>query len=195
MPRELNILAISGSLRRQSFNTALLRAAQELSPQDMNITIWDRLRDIPMYDEDLRSQGDPEAVTELKEAMSAADGILIATPEYNYSIPGVLKNAIDWVSRPADTTPLAGKPAGIIGASMGNFGTARGQLALRQVFVFTNTLAMQRPELLVFTAQNRFDQNLRLTDETTRELLRDYLGKLGEWVRFVGSERRQPALV
>lgn len=176
------VFAICGSLRSGSYNGALLRAAVELAPPGMAFDRFDRLGEIPPYNEDVRLQGEPEPVRELKERIGRAAALLVASPEYNYSVPGVLKNAIDWASRPANETPLAGKPAAIMGASPGNFGTARGQLALRQVFVFTGTHVMLKPELLVFRAQDRFDEGGRLTDDGTRQLLREFLVSFERWV-------------
>jgi chromate reductase len=179
---ELTLLGIAGSLRKGSYNKGLIEAAGELAPEGMRIEVYEELGEIPPYNEDVRVAGEPGPVEELKAKVAAADGLLIATPEYNYNVPGVLKNAIDWLSRPPAESPLRGKPAGIMGASAGNFGTARAQLALRQSFVFTETLAMLRPELLVFRAAERFNEQGRLTDETTRELLRGFLAELAKWV-------------
>ena len=129
----LQILGFAGSLRRESFNRALLRAAQELAPADLSISVFD-LTPIPSYNGDVEAAGDPEPVTAFKGALRQADGLLIATPEYNYSVPGVLKNAIDWASRPSGNSPLRGKPAMLMGATPGSSGTMRAQLALRQSF-------------------------------------------------------------
>lgn len=183
------ILGIAGSLRRNSYNRALLRAAQELAPDGVEITIEESLGTLPHYDDDLRQQGEPEAVVALKERVRAADALLIATPEYNYSIPGVLKNAIDWLSRPPAESPLRFKPAAIMGASMGLFGTVRAQLHLRQVFVFTETYVLPKPEVLLPQAHTRFDEHLRLVDEVAQGFLRDLLAALVEWARRV---RRDP---
>ncbi|HEX7112119.1 MAG TPA: NADPH-dependent FMN reductase [Mizugakiibacter sp.] len=179
----LNVLGIAGSLRRASYNRALLRAAIELAPPQLRITPFDGLREIPLYDGDVDAAGAAAPAQRLKDAIAAADALLIVTPEYNYSIPGVLKNAIDWASRPADKTPLRDKPTGIIGASMGNFGTVRAQLALRQVFVFTGTPVMLKPEVLVTRAQDKFDAGGTLTDAPTREHLGKYLLAFAEWSR------------
>jgi chromate reductase, NAD(P)H dehydrogenase (quinone) len=130
----IRVLGISGSLRRGSFNTAALRAARELVPTGMELEIYEGLREIPPYDDDLRQgQGYPPAVAELRARIKAADALLIATPEYNYSVPGVLKNAIDWASRPPEQ-PFDGKPIAIMGASPGALGTARAQYHLRQMW-------------------------------------------------------------
>ncbi len=191
MSQTLTVLAIPGSLREGSYNRGLLRAARELAPTTVDIELYDSLAEIPPYNEDVERRGTPSVVRELKDRIDRAGALLIATPEYNYSIPGVLKNAIDWASRPADRTPLRNKPTGILGASVGNFGTARAQLALRQVFVFTGTPAMLKPELLVFNAADRFSADGELTDESTRGLLRDYLREFEHWAR---ENAPQPAL-
>ncbi len=178
----LRILGIAGSLREGSFNRALLRTCGELAPASMEVEIFGELGGIPSFDQDLEAEGDPPAVRHLKEAMAEADGLLIATPEYNYSVPGVLKNALDWASRPARETPLRGKPVGIVGASGGGSGTMRAQLALRQVFVFTGSLVLSKPEVYVTRAPEKFSDG-RLTDEGTREHLGRFLSALEEWVR------------
>ena len=183
----LTILGVAGSLRAASFNKALLRAAQELAPEAMSIVVFERLGEIPLYDEDLEARGDPEPVAAFKQAIREADGLLIATPEYNYGIPGVLKNAIDWASRPPGRSVLQGKAAGIMGATPGMLGTARAQSALRQSFTFTETYAMLRPEIYVARAGERFDADLRLTDERTRQALQRFLEALGGWVRRLRS--------
>ena len=170
-------------MRRKSYNLALLRAAAELAPAGMTIEIYDRLGDVPAYNEDVREAGRPEPVVHITEAIRAADGILIATPEYNYSIPGVLKNAIDWVSRPPQTSPLKNKPAAIMSASTGISGGMRAQLHLRQSFVFTETPAMLRPEVIVPKAAERFDESGRLTDEATRKFIASFLQDFSRWVR------------
>lgn len=180
---DVRVLGIAGSLRERSYNRALLRACLELAPSGMRIETFERLRDIPPYDADVQERGDPEPVSALKEAMRGAQALLVVTPEYNFGIPGVLKNAIDWASRPPATTPLKGMPAGIMGASQGVVGTARAQLALRQAFVFTQTYPLAAPEVLVSRAQDKFDAELRLTDETTRDFVRTYLASLLEWTR------------
>ena len=183
MADQLRILGIAGSLRRKSYNLALLRAATELAPPGMTIEIYDRLGDIPPYNEDVREAGRPAAVVHMDEAVRSADGILIATPEYNYSVPGVLKNAIDWVSRPPQTSPLKNKPAAIMSASTGISGGMRAQLHLRQSFVFTETPAMLRPEVIVPKAAERFDDSGRLTDEATRKFIASFLVDFSRWVR------------
>ncbi len=178
----LTILGIAGSLRAKSYNRALLRAAHELKPPGMEIQDAE-IGAIPLYDADLEAAGVPEPVATLKAAIRASDGLLFATPEYNYGVPGVLKNAIDWASRaaPGEKGCLAGKAAGIIGASPGPSGTARGQAQLRQAFIFTQTYALQAPEFTLARCADKFDAELRLVDDSSREFLRKYLVRLGDW--------------
>jgi chromate reductase len=177
---ELRILGIAGSLRAGSLNRALLRAARELAPPGMRIDDFD-IAPIPAYNADVEAAGDPPPVAALKQAIREADALLFATPEYNYGIPGVLKNAIDWASRPPARTPLRGKPAAIMGASVGSGGTIRAQLALRQCFVFTQTLALLQPEVLVAKAEAKFDAEGRLVDEPTRGHVHKLLEALRDW--------------
>jgi chromate reductase len=156
----------------------------------MRIEVFD-LAPIPAYNADLDLDGSrPAAVEEFKRGIREADGLLIATPEYNYSTSGVLKNAIDWASRPAQGSPLDGKPVALMGASGGDSGTARAQLALRQSFVFTNSFALNKPEVLVRRAQGRFDEELRLTDGATRRFVRQLLEALVGWVGKVRERAR-----
>ncbi|HUP00438.1 MAG TPA: NAD(P)H-dependent oxidoreductase [Gemmatimonadota bacterium] len=182
MNDDLRILGFAGSLRRGSFNRALLRAAVEIAPEGMTIDTFD-LAPIPLYNADIEAEGDPAPVADFKRRIREADAILIVTPEYNYGVPGVLKNAIDWASRPPDGSPLAGKPAAIMGATPGRTGTARSQLQLRQAFVFTGTPALLKPEVLVAGAAEKFDADGNLTDEKTREFVGRLLGALVAWTR------------
>jgi chromate reductase len=177
----VRILGIAGSLRRGSFNAATLRAAQALAPDGMTIDSFD-IGQFPLYNEDVRQQGFPPVVEDLRNRIKAADGLLIVTPEYNYSIPGVLKNAIDWASRPPEQ-PFDGKPIGIMGASGGVLGTARAQYHLRQCFVFLNGLVMNRPEVMIPTAQTKFDAEGNLTDQTTRDFIAAHLVAFKAWVQ------------
>lgn len=180
----LRVLGFAGSLRRGSYNRALLRAAVELAPEGMTIETFELGR-IPLYNADVEAEGDPSPVVELKQAIQGADALLIASPEYNYGVTGVLKNAIDWASRPPRDSVLNGKPAAIMGATTGQSGTARSQLQLRQAFVFTNTLALLKPEVLVPRAADKFDDQGNLTDEKTREFVRKLLDALVAWVQLV----------
>ena len=182
----MRVLGIPGSLRAGSFNRSLLRAAQEAAPAGMEIEAFD-LASIPLYNGDVEARGDPEPVAAFKEKIRAADALLFVTPEYNYGVPGVLKNAVDWASRPPGRSVLNGKPAGIMGASQGAGGTARAQLQLRQAFVFTQTIAMLQPEVLVAKAQEKFDAEGRLTDETTRGFVHKFLEAFADWVKRVGG--------
>jgi len=177
----VNVLGIVGSLRQASFNRSLIGAAQELAPEGMAITLFD-LGEVPLYNGDVEAAGDPPGVTRLKEAIRAADGVLIATPEYNHGVPGVVKNAIDWASRPAGQAALQGKPVALLGASPGITGTARGQSQLRQAFEFTDSYCMPQPELLVFQAHEKFDAEGRLADERTRKNLAKFLVAFSGWV-------------
>jgi chromate reductase len=176
----LKVLAISGSLRRGSLNTAALRAAQELAPPGMAIEIFNGLGDLPLYNDDLRQGGYPQPVEALRSAIRAADALLISTPEYNYSVSGVLKNAIDWASRPPEQ-PFEDKPIAIMGVSPGALGTARAQYHLRQMFVYLNGHLLNRPEVMIGQSGSRFDAEGRLTDEKTREFLASLLVALKEW--------------
>jgi len=181
MNSTLTILGIAGSLRKDSYNRAALRAAQKLAPEGMRIESFD-LRGIPVYDQDQESPA-PERVTQFKSAIRAADAILFVTPEYNYSVPGVLKNAIDWASRPYGDSAWEGKPVAIMGASPGNLGTARAQYHLRQIFVFLNMFPLNRPEVMISTADERFDDQGNLTDQGTAERIQKLLVALGNCTR------------
>ncbi len=177
----VRILGFAGSLRQGSLNRALLRACVELAPAGMLLTVFD-LKGVPLYDGDVEAAGDPPGVAAFKQAIREADGVLMVTPEYNHGVPGVMKNAVDWASRPAKDAALGRKPVGIIGASPGQAGTARGQSQLRQAFEFTNSYCMPQPEILVFRAHEKFDGEGRLTDEATRTYLGKYLEALMAWV-------------
>ncbi|MBU6248182.1 MAG: NAD(P)H-dependent oxidoreductase [Xanthomonadaceae bacterium] len=172
----MKLLGISGSLRRASFNTALLHAAAELLPSGHTLVIHD-LHGLPLFDQDVEDEGDPAEVVALKDAIAAADGLLLASPEYNGGITGVLKNAIDWASRKGmarDAAPLAGKRVCIIGASPGITGTVRAQDALRLVLRRAGALVEPQGEVLVFQAHTKIADG-RLVDERTREALARHL--------------------
>lgn len=177
----IRVAGICGSLREGSLNKGLLQAAVELAPAGMGISIYTRLGDIPPYNDDVFQKGDPEPVADLKKFIGAADAILIATPEYNYGIPGVLKNAIDWASRPAGKSALNRKPAAIMGCSPGLGGTIRAQHALRQTFVFTDTYVMSQPEIKIPSAAPLFDASGRLADENTRQYVKKFLEAFLLW--------------
>jgi len=180
MSANYRVLAIAGSLRKGSYNRALIRAAIELAPSSLTIETAE-IGDIPLYNGDVEAQGFPQAVQELRSRIAAADAILIATPEYNYSIPGVLKNAIDWASR-APSQPFDHKPLSIIGASGGTGGTMRAQHHLRQVSVNLNLRPLNRPEVFVPLAGQKFDAEGKLTDEPTRKVLGQHLHAFAEWI-------------
>jgi chromate reductase len=183
----LRILGIAGSLRQGSYNRALLRAARETAPAGMTIDVFD-LAPVPLYNADVEAKGDPEGVAALKAAIRDAHGVLMATPEYNHGVPAVMKNAVDWASRPPKGAVLGGKPVAIIGASPGITGSARGQSQLRQAFEFTNSYCMPQPELLVFRAHEKFDAAGALTDAPTRQFLESFLVAFAAWTRrFVAA--------
>lgn len=186
--RTLRILGIPGSLRASSLNKGLLRAAQGMAPIGAEVEIAD-LDDIPLYNGDVEAAGVPEPVKRLAEQIRAADAILIACPEYNYSIPGVLKNAIDWTSRPSVKNPWRQKPVGLIGASGGQFGTVRAQLHLRQVLgSMIEAYVMVKPEFHVNNASQKFDAEGNLTDDDARERLEAFLETLVAWTDRVRLE-------
>jgi len=177
--RVFTVVGFAGSLRRGSYNRALLRAATELAPSALHIVIHE-LDGIPLYNGDVEAAGAPSSVVELRDAIRTAEGLLIATPEYNHGVPGVLKNTIDWLSRPPRDSVLNGKVAAVMGASPGMTGTARGQSQLRQAFVFTNTYALLQPEVLVGRAQEKFDADGRLVHQATRDVLATFLERFAD---------------
>jgi len=178
MAKTFHILGFAGSLRKESYNRSLLRAAEELLPPDVQLEIYD-LEGIPSYNQDLEQQL-PAKVREFKARIRACDALLIATPEYNYSIPGVLKNAIDWASRPFGDNSFEDKPVAFMGASMGMIGTARAQYHLRQSCVFLNMHPLNRPEVMVSHAQDRITDG-KVTDPMTRDLIGQLLEGLVAW--------------
>jgi chromate reductase, NAD(P)H dehydrogenase (quinone) len=175
------IVAFAGSLRHRSFNRALIATAQQLAPADLSIEIIE-IGGLPFYNADVEAVGDPPAVAEFKAAVQNADGLLIATPEYNDGIPGVLANAVDWGSRLPGRSPLAGKPVALMGASPSQVGTARAQLHLRQVLGHVHARVLPPPELLLARAHERFSKELHLTDESTRKVLADLLQRFSRWI-------------
>ena len=181
----MKVLGIAGSLRRGSYNRALLEAARQLAPASLTIDRFD-LDAVPLYNADLDADGvRPAEVERLKTAVTGADAVLIVSPEYNHSVPGVLQNAIDWASRPGLTSPLAGKPAGIMGASTGAIGTARGQQQLKLVLMSTLSLVMPHAGVTVGQAAEKFDASGMLTHEPTRQFVAAYLKELEAWTRRV----------
>lgn len=184
------ILGISGSLRRGSFNRALLETAGELAPEGAEVSIFEGLRDIPPYDDDLRQERPQPAVERLKDAIRSADAVLFSTPEYNHGLPGVLKNAIDWVSRPIPDNPLRNKPVAIMGASTGVMGTVRAQQQLREVLQgFTPVL--HTPEVLVTSSDTRFDDGGRLTDPAGRQFVHTLVEGLVDWAEQLKPRERE----
>jgi chromate reductase, NAD(P)H dehydrogenase (quinone) len=180
----MNVLGISGSLRQGSYNTMALRAAQKLAPEGMRIEIAD-IKAIPLYNDDVRAAGFPDSVTQLKERVRAADAVLLVTPEYNFSIPGVLKNTLDWLSRPP-APPFDGKVVAIMGASPGQVGTARVQYHLRQVFVFMNGFVVNKPEVFINNAASKFSAQGELTDAPTAQIIGELLVSLQKLKQRLG---------
>lgn len=177
----MKVVGLAGSLRRSSFNLALLKACVELAPGGMTIDVH-TAHGIPLFNED-EEGSPPEAVIALRAAVAAADGVLVATPEYNAGVPGVLKNAIDWLSRPPGRGALQGKPAAVLGATPGTLGTARAQAHLRAAFEFNACPVMPSPQVFVGSARDKFDADLRLTDERTRAYLPKFLSAFEAWVK------------
>ncbi|MEM2998555.1 MAG: NAD(P)H-dependent oxidoreductase [Thermoproteota archaeon] len=178
---QIVVLGFAGSLRKGSYNRALLRVAVELMPKNAKLEIFD-IDGIPPFNQDLENDM-PIKVKEFKENIKRADAILIATPEYNYSFPGVLKNAIDWASRPPGDNSFEGKPVAIMSASIGTLGGARAQYQLRQVLISLNMHPINRPEVMVPLAGEKFDEKGRLNDENTRAKVKDLLKSLVAWTR------------
>jgi chromate reductase len=179
MADTIKVLGIAGSLRKESYNKLALKAAQLLAPESMKLDIFD-IAGIPLFNQDEEHKPSPQVV-EFKKAIHAADAILFVTPEYNYSIPGVLKNAIDAASRPYGESAWNGKPVAVMGASVGNFGTARAQYHLRQCFIFLNMYPLNQPEVMIGNASQRFDPEGNLIDDTTANLIKQLLQNLEEW--------------
>ena len=185
MAADLRILGIAGSLRKQSYNRAALRAAQQIVPEGATLEIFE-LEGIPLYNQDLNDTP-PEPVRDLKAKVRAADAILFVTPEYNFSIPGVLKNAIDWASRANRENVWAGKPVALMGVSTGLLGSSRAQYHLRQVFVFLDMHPINKPEVMIAKAAEKFDAELNLTDPAARDLVAALLKALVEWTRRLSA--------
>jgi chromate reductase len=186
LENKLKILGFAGSLRSGSYNKALLRAAVDLLPEGVTLEIFD-IDGIPPFNQDVEANI-PTKVKEFKSKIRESSAILIATPEYNYSVPGVLKNAIDWASRPYGDNPFDGKPVAIISASIGMLGGARAQYHLRQMFVFLNMYPVNGPEVIVPFAQNKFDTSGNLVDENTKKFLSQLLQNLANWTRRLSGE-------
>lgn len=188
----VTVCAIAGSLRKASYNRGLLRAAAEVGRDaGLDIQIYEGLGDVPPYNADIDVDGTrPESVETLKRTIASAQALIFATPEYNYSVPGLLKNALDWASRPPGKSPLIRKPLAIMGASTGMSGTIRAQLALRQSFIFTDSFALLQPEVLIPKCAERFDANSNLTDQSTRDLIAKQMQALARWIRAVDEATR-----
>ena len=182
---KIKVLGIAVSLRQGSYNKALLRSAADLVPDDMQLEISD-LEGIPPFNQDIE-QNMPDKVKEFKTKIREADGILIATPEYNFSVPGVLKNAIDWASRPYGDNPFDGKPVAIMSASPGMLGGANAQFHLRQTCVFLNMYPINKPLVIVTFAQDKFDADGKLVDDNTKKFLRQLLENLANWTRKLSA--------
>ncbi|MCX6024455.1 MAG: NAD(P)H-dependent oxidoreductase [Chloroflexi bacterium] len=194
MTPTIQVLGIAGSLRRGSYNRALLRAAQKLAPDGMTIEIYEGWGAFPIYNQDGDGEPYPDVVRAFKNRIGAADGILIVTPEYNYGLPGGLKNAIDWASRPPGDSAWTGKPLAIMGASVGMGGSVRAQLQLRHSAIFLDMPTLLRPEVIVQMAHEKFDADLNLTDGGARRFIREELAAFAVWiVRLRGGQQRQAA--
>jgi chromate reductase, NAD(P)H dehydrogenase (quinone) len=185
---QIRILGFAGSLRRASYNRGLVRAASELAPTGIVVQVFD-LSDLPLYNQDVEDAGEPGSVVTFKHAIAGADALLVATPEYNHGVPGVLKNALDWASRPRVTSPLRDKSVAVMGASPGTGSTARAQAQLREAFVFTGACVMPLPELLVGGAGEHFDRDGNLTDPAVRASLSDLIVALRAWTLRIDLRR------
>jgi len=176
----VKIVGLAGSLRRASFHRGLIRAARELAPEDVTVEPYEQLDEIPFFNQDVENLGNPAPVMRFKERINQAHAVLIATPEYDYAIPGVLTNALDWALRPP--SPFRHKPVGIVGASPSYVGTARGQMVLRQILLHPPAYVMPEPQILIPFALERFDEQTGdLVDERTREMMNRFLKALVEW--------------
>jgi chromate reductase, NAD(P)H dehydrogenase (quinone) len=187
---DFRILGLAGSLRRASLHRGLVRAARDLAPEGVAVEPYEKLGEIPFFNQDVEDEGDPAPVRDLKEKIREADAVLIATPEYDYAIPGVLTNALDWALR--SPSPMRHKPVGIVGASPGGAGTARGQMVLRQILLHAPAYVLPEPQMLIPYAREKFDvETGNLTDEQTRERIRRLLDALVEWTERLATQ--QPA--
>jgi chromate reductase len=187
MSEPVHVLGVAGSLRRGSYNAAALRACRDLAPHGLSIDIYEGLGALPHYNDDLRAAGFPPAVEDLRRRIRAADALLIATPEYNHSVPGVLKNALDWASRPPEA-PVMRKPTAFLGASTGMLGSVRAQAHLRDIFVFFDAPVVNKPEVFIGAAASKFAADGTLTDEPTRAILGALLQALRD--RALGARSR-----
>ena len=190
MDRQLKILGVVGSLRKGSYNKALMRTAMKLLPEGVTMDVFD-LAEIPPFNQDLE-RTPPKIVSEFKSKIRASDAILFVSPEYNYSIPGVLKNAIDWASRPHGDNAFDGKPVAVMSASIGRLGGARMQYHLRQVFVYLNMYPINHPEFMLPNAADYFDEDGNLTDKETGKRIQELIEALAEWTLKLKEKPRQP---
>jgi len=186
MENKLKILGIAGSLRNGSYNKKLLNAAILLKQENIEIEVFD-IKNIPMFNTDLEKEEIPEVVKLFKQKIKESDGLLISTPEYNYSISGALKNAIDWASRPPVNPPLMKKPVAIMGGSGGIGGTIRAQAHLRQILQHSNMMDMKKPEVLITKIQDKFDENGSLIDEPLKEHLKKFLSSFENWIKLFNN--------
>lgn len=182
----IRVLGMAGSLRRASYNRGLLRAASEAAPPEMEVEVFD-LAPIPLYNRDVEDRGDPDSVARLKEAIRAADLVVIATPEYNHGLPAVTKNAVDWGSRPPKPQAWDGKPVAILGATPGRLGTVGAQRNLRESLSHLSALVMPQPRVFVQKAGEAFDDERNLVDDGTRQVLERFMAAAAEWVRRLGG--------
>ena len=187
----VKILGIAGSLRKGSYNKAALLAAVGLIPKHVELEIFEKLSTIPPFNQD-EENNPPNGVVQLKEKIRSADSILFATPEYNYSVPGVLKNAIDWASRPYGDSAWEGKPVAIMSASVGNLGGARAQYHLRQTFVFLNMFPLNQPEVIIPEIQEKLDKQGKIVDIYTKEKIAELMQALVEWTRKLQTKAKAP---
>lgn len=185
--KPFRILALAGSLRQGSYNRGLLRAAEELAPEWVEVQFFD-IGTLPFFNEDLEAAGDPEVVRRFKEAIRAANAVLIATPEYNGAVPGVLANAMDWASRPTGRSVLRNKPVAVMGAVLGRSGSANAQAALRGVLSRVGAVVVPDPQVLVPQASRLFDEQVNLRDEATREEIRQLIEAVAHWCQRVQPE-------
>lgn len=183
---KIEVFAFAGSLRTESYNRKLLDACAQVAPDRLSVKSFE-LDDVPLYNADVEAQGDPDSVSRLKNGIESADGLLIATPEYNHGLPAVTKNALDWASRTGNrsSSVLSQKPVAIAGATPGSWGTARSQKMLRQSLDATGALTMVKPEVLLARAGDKFDDSGRLTDEKTREFVRKFMESFRDWILHV----------